>query len=129
MADDKFININVRDYINEKVAELDARWDIVQKRNIESIIAAEKTMDRRLEGMNEFRAQLDKQTRTFVTRDDLTATNRLIDERLYTITDKYDKLADKYDKLSRVVNIGIGAALILEIVLNVIVYFVIRSFI
>ena len=122
MADDKFININVRDYINEKVAELDARWDIVQKRNIESIIAAEKTMDRRLEGMNEFRAQLDKQTRTFVTRDDLTATNRLIDERLYTIT-------DKHDKLSRIVNIGIGAALILEIVLNVIVYFVIRSFI
>jgi len=49
--------VSLRDYLDMRLCNMQKAVDV-----------ASKEMDRRLEGMNEFRAQLDRQTRTFVTQ-------------------------------------------------------------
>jgi len=53
-------------------------------------ILAVKDMERRLEGMNEFRKQLDKQADTFVTKAELCATEERINGEIKLLRTKND---------------------------------------
>ena len=69
-----------------------------------SIKTAKIEMDRRLEGMNEFRAQLEKQTGTFVDRNEMKLMATRTDERLSKLERSAEKwitneiVSAKYDK-------------------------------
>ena len=71
------------DIVDIRLAELDRRID--QRFDYESraLQVAKASMDQRLEGMNEFRSQLEKQAREFIPRsehDILVAQIRLLDQ-------------------------------------------------
>jgi len=84
----KYIKVEIKEFIRNEIAHLE-----------EKISIREKTMDRRLDTMNEIRHQLDEQADTFVTKDEL-------------------KLVEKDIKmLSRLVYIGLGVFLLLQLIL------------
>ena len=68
------INIELCDYIDRQILNLDAKWKIRHDSLAEEYQKSERVrqeakqdMDKRLEAMNEFRAQLGKQAQTFIT--------------------------------------------------------------
>lgn len=73
---------------------------------------ARKLMDSRLEGMNEFRAQLNEQVKTFVS------------------VEKYEgaqkNLNQKIDSLSKLVYIGLGVWIVLQVVLSFILIYIFK---
>ena len=93
-----------------------SRQDIEIARLEERLKAAElarelavKDLDRRLEGMNEFRRQLDVQAETFVTRTEL----QLLEERL---SKKTDVNRVSVDWIIRVLILGSLIAIVLNFV-------------
>ena len=101
------ISIDEKKYIDGRFREFEKRQKIIDAKNHEAMVEAKKEMDRRLEGMNEFRAQLTEQTRTFIRRDEYQLSEKLINQ--------------KYDTLSKIVYIGVGMLIILEVILNIII--------
>ncbi len=80
MNDDKPISIQVEliDYIDRQVRNLDEKWAIRHdalhaeyEKSEQAVDTASKVLDARLEGMNEFRAQLTRQAATFVCMTDV----------------------------------------------------------
>ena len=61
---------------------------------------AKTEMDRRLEGMNEFRSQLDKQTRTFVDKEYFNHCNESLDRRIKDLEVHKGKMEGKADQSS-----------------------------
>jgi hypothetical protein len=100
------ITIDTKKYIDEKFRSYNEIQKIVAKKNTEALEKAEKEMNRRLEGMNEFREQLDRQTREFIKRDEYMLSEKLINQKI--------------DTLSKIVYIGVGVIIVLEIVLNIV---------
>jgi hypothetical protein len=72
------------------IAGLRKEMDLRAKAAEDAIAVATKTMDARLEGMNEFREQLNKQTQTFYTRTEADL--------------KHEHFTGKIDDLSKRVN-------------------------
>ena len=101
------INIDAKEYIDERLRSQSEIQKVLSKKNAEALKKAEKEMERRLEGMNEFRAQLENQTREFITREQYELSERLINQKI--------------DNLSRLVYIGVGMIIILEVVLNILI--------
>ena len=69
------MEINLHDYLNERIAVIDARIGELEERinlkhgSMETAInKAETALSYRLEGMNEFRRQLDAQSSQFIPR-------------------------------------------------------------
>jgi len=57
----------------------------------ENILKAENIMDRRLEGMNEFREQMNKQEKSFLTKDTYEAAHNNLSEKVNEIKSWQDK--------------------------------------
>ena len=73
--------ISFKKYVDLKIKCLDEKIDTHVKYTQDAVATAKTENDRRLEGMNEFRAQLEKQAITFVTTDVFQAQSRLVTER------------------------------------------------
>ena len=108
---DKQDGITLKDYFDaridsvEKIAELNtlavsdlskATTDSIEK----STNLAKEDMERRLEGMNEFRTQLKDQTATFINRGEYDT--------------KHQLLLDSLNNLSKIIYMGLGGVLVLE---------------
>lgn len=61
-------NITLKEYFESKISELESQFNIKISALEKATIVAATAMEKRLEGMNEFRDQLRDQTGTFVTR-------------------------------------------------------------
>jgi len=105
----KYININIRKFIEKEVQSL---WDksvIIQKKNSKALKEAKKTLNRRLEGMNEIRKHLTDQANTFVTKDEL----RLVEKDI--------------KNLSRLVNMGLGIWIVLQLILSAVLILIFKT--
>lgn len=71
----------------------------------DAIRVASAAMDKRLDGMNEFRNQLNDQTKSFVTKES-------VDER-------FTSMQSKIDALQKFNNIALGAFLIIQIMIGI----------
>ena len=76
---DKFNSIDVK--IQDKFKELDEKMGAAFRFEKQSLETAKTELDRRLEGMNEFRAQLEKQADSFVNEGEQILFNTLIREK------------------------------------------------
>lgn len=104
---EQYLNVNIREYIDREIKHIEDKHMIVTKENSRAVSNAKLEMDRRLAGMNEFREQLNKQSHTFLTRNEYDAKHQLV--------------VQKVDMLSKLVYIGIGMVLILEVVFRFII--------
>lgn len=86
-------DIGLKEYIN-------FRFKILEKETEN----ARSSMDKRLDGMNEFRDQLKDQAGRFITREEYEA--------------KYEALVEKIDGIQKPIWIGIGVILTLEFLLK-----------
>jgi hypothetical protein len=73
---------------------------------------AKRDMDRRLEGMNEFRAEIERVQATFLRRDEYTISHTGLEKRLNDSEDASDK---RMRALERLVWIGVGIALVINL--------------
>lgn len=64
-------DVPLRDYLEKRIAALEHQFQRELEANATAVNKAEADMTRRLEGMNEFRHQLNSQASTFVTKDEL----------------------------------------------------------
>lgn len=103
--------ISLKEYIDtqlqalERVREMGIAGEDIRYRAIEKATTlASNAMDKRLEGMNEFRNQLKDQAALFLTRVEYEA--------------KYQQLYEKIESLQRIVYMGVGLALGIEFILK-----------
>jgi hypothetical protein len=106
------ISIELDQYIEREIQHIDSKYNIILSKNSEALLEAKKEMERRLEGMNEFREQLEKQTSSFISRDEFTITERL--------------LLQKIESLQRMVNVGLGVCMVLQVVIGFVLTFIFR---
>ncbi|KPJ65314.1 MAG: hypothetical protein AMJ43_10985 [Coxiella sp. DG_40] len=101
------LSIDCMEYFNMKFDELEARMQMRADAAKDALIKADQIMEHRLEGMNEFRAQLTSQACTFLPRETFEAEHKL--------------LVAKIDATNKILYIGIGIMLVLQIVIKFIV--------
>ena len=106
---EKYININIREFVHSEVDHLEQKMNITHLKNDEALRSAKDEMNRRLEGMNEFRKQLEKQTVTFLSREEYEAKHQLINHKI--------------EGLSKMVYIGVGILIVVQIAIGVVLHF------
>jgi len=95
---------NCKEHCRDKFVDVYNTMGILVENQGDSIKTAKVEMDRRLEGMNEFREQLEKQTSTFVDRKEMKLMETRNDERLSKLERSAEKwitnevVSAKYDK-------------------------------
>jgi hypothetical protein len=98
----------LKNSINEldiKVSILQTAFDAHSTYTKLALDKAEQLMDARLEGMNEFRAQLKEQSGTFMTN--------------MICSSKHDSVNAKIESLQKTTYIGIGMLLVVQIIIQV----------
>jgi hypothetical protein len=106
------MRISTQKYIHREVSHLRRSTKIQSKLNKLALKRAERVMDHRLEGMNEFRDQLNRQAGTFVTKEqlDLIIAN----------------IMSKVNANSKILYIGIGIVLVLQVFSVILIKFIQR---
>jgi len=113
MNDKNNIEVPLKEHFDDKFIELEKRLSEKQKYQEKALQTAKEELNRRLEGMNEFREQLQSQAVTFLTRERFdsqsekhTAEHKTIDEKISRLlsSDLYHSehktLADKVEEIS-----------------------------
>jgi hypothetical protein len=100
------ININIQKFVEKEVRHLWDKVSIILKKNAAALKEARRLMNKRLKEMNEVRAQLDRQVKTFVS------------------TEKHESdieaLNVKLVGLQKLVYVGLGIWLVLSLILVII---------
>ena len=94
----------LKEYIQQRFTDQDKAVQSALSAAKEAVNKAETAADKRFEAVNEFRQTLSDQTSTFMSRTEYEA--------------KYDALQKQLDVLTKLVYIGLGAVLALQIVLQ-----------
>lgn len=102
------MKLKIKKYINEEINHLWCKVKIINEKSDLALQEAEKKLNFRLEGMNEFRSQLTEQAKTFITKKDLELINQDI----------------KY--LQKIINIGVGIWLLLQCIIVAILLLVFK---
>jgi hypothetical protein len=74
----------------------------------DSLELARSEMNRRLEGMNEFRAQMNRAEQTYLTRGEWTLANQAVEVKLTAATNSAE---GRFRSLEKLVYIGVGLAI------------------
>ena len=98
------MEIDTKQYIDQEIDHLEEKVALLTREQVRALKKASLEIDRRLEGMNEFREQLNKQASTFITRDEYQLSLKLVEQKI--------------TNLSRILYIGIGIFIVLEVVLR-----------
>ena len=79
-------SVSLRDYLETKLDAEVKRLDEVSKLTngavAQATTIANSAMDKRLEGMNEFRQQMTDQTKTFITKEEYAARHDALEKRI-----------------------------------------------
>jgi len=112
MTDDD--RVTLREFMLVQLEAVEERFAQFIRYSEDRLSRTEKDLERRLEGMNEFRAQLEKQTRNFVTREYYETKHELIERRITEL----EKLRNvREGQLTMVVAMaGIGGALLVQVI-------------
>jgi len=95
------MSVSLREYFDTKFADLEKQLALRDTLTEKALAKAEESLNVRLEGMNEFRAELTKQTQTFVNQAEF---------RLHI-----EKIESKIGILTKMMYIGIGILLVLQL--------------
>jgi hypothetical protein len=95
----QYLKINTKKFIEKEIKNLKDYIDLIIDNSLRALEEAKMLMDRRLNKMNNIREQLTEQAATFVTEDE----KKLLEQKI--------------DSLSKLVYIGFGVFLMLEIIL------------
>lgn len=107
---------NIDDLIKELVefriqlSHLRADFDNHDKYTSTALVKAEALMNERLKGMNEFRNALSDQTSAYLTRAEYESNHKLIEAKL--------------DTMQRMVYVGAGMLIVLQIAVGVVLHFI-----
>ena len=101
----RYVTVEITEYIDQEIRHLEDKIRLIDSKNEHAASKAEIEMNRRLKSMNEFRDQLNKQAQSFITREEYVLSERIINQKL--------------DMTSKIVYIGLGIVLALEIILKV----------
>jgi len=82
------------DKMDEREKQIAMRFDSIDK----ALIISKREMERRLEGMNEFRAQLERQSRQFLSRTDLDYAASKLENRLNSNDNAIKDLKQEIDR-------------------------------
>lgn len=100
------------------VHELEGKALILARESAQrSLDNALTSMDKRLEGMNEFRASLSDMSSKAISRDEYMTAHAALDE-------KYD---GRVRALEKMIYIGVGGAMLAGVVVNIILYFLTKK--
>jgi hypothetical protein len=97
---------SLKEYTDFAMTTLDEKFMTITKKDEEAVKTAKESMEHRLDNLNEFRAQLNDQTGTFLKKDIFEVSHRLIEQRV--------------DALARLVYIGVGICIAVEVILRLI---------
>jgi hypothetical protein len=97
--------------IKAEQEKADIRFQMIEG----NIKIAKDEMDRRLEGMNEFRAQLDKQAQTFMPRSEIELLINTNAERTRSIEIEMGKIGGSSRWSDHIVQVLIGAAMVIAV--------------
>ena len=95
------LTVSLREYFDTKFAALEKQLALRDELTAKALVKADETLNLRLEGMNEFRAELTKQAHTFVKDSEF---------QLHV-----EKLESKINFLTKMVYVGIGILLVIQI--------------
>jgi hypothetical protein len=87
----------------------------LRKADLESLNNAKASMEKRLEGMNEFRAQLKDQTAGFITRTEYQARHDGLDTKSMS---RHDQLEARLRGVEKLVWMGLGAVVMIQIIFH-----------
>lgn len=93
-------NVSLRDYIEQRITDLEDRMNLRFDASEAAALKAEQQMTARLDSINGFRATLSDQAARFVTRDELTVTLHSIIETVDSLKTSRDILAGKASQAS-----------------------------
>jgi glucose-6-phosphate isomerase len=99
---------------------LTVRFNALDRENLlraEAVKTANTEMNRRLEGMNEFRSELQRNALTYLTRSEYNFHHADLEKRLEDFADTSDK---RFRSIERLVYVGMGAAFVIN---TAIIYF------
>ena len=105
----KYISVDVREFVKCEITHLEQKMNITHIKNDEALRSAKDEMNRRLESMNEFRNQLEKQANTFISRDEYEPKHELVNQ--------------KVDSISKMVYIGVGILIVVQIAIGLVLHF------
>jgi hypothetical protein len=95
------LSISLKEYFDTKFDELEKQLALRDELTAKALIKADETLNLRLEGMNEFRAELTKQAQTFVNQAEFNL--------------HVEKLETKIGILTKIVYIGVGILFVLQL--------------
>lgn len=98
-----FIKIEIKKFINDELEHLGKRINLLFAKNAQALKAYKKTLNKRLDEMNEVRAQLDRQVKTFVS--------------IEKFEGEVKALNNKIDNVSKIIYIGMGIWFVLQILI------------
>jgi hypothetical protein len=103
-----FVKIAIHKLIDKEINHLQDKVMICMRKNEQALGKASKEMNRRLEGMNAFRQQLEEQEKTYIPREEYMARHELLDS--------------KVQSLSKLVYIGLGVVMALEFIIPIVIH-------
>jgi len=118
--------IDTKEFIEMKINHLEEKMDIIFEKNQTALKQANTEMNRRLDGMNEFREQLNNQAKTFMTKPEYESKHEGLIERVETCVDSLNgkmdnkdrELSKRIDALAKLVYIGLGIFIVLEFLIS-----------
>lgn len=100
------LNYHVTQQLNDMRVLLDERFLAQQRSIAAALLATEKAIgkaeianEKRFESVNEFRGQLNDQTRTFLSRTEVDAMHKTSDAAIDRNSDRVNELATRLDKI------------------------------
>jgi hypothetical protein len=103
----------LHEYFDRVTSDLEEKILTILKKDEESVKTAKDSMERRLDSMNEFRNQLKDQELTYLRKTE------------YNLN--HQNITDKIENLSRIVWIGLGIWLVLQIILGAVIIFLFKK--
>jgi hypothetical protein len=97
--------------IKAETEKADIRFQMIER----SIKVAKEEMDRRLEAMNEFRAQLDRQSSTFVPRSEIEIVTTKNSDKIRDIEIEMGKTRGATKWSDHIIQVIIGAAMVIAV--------------
>ena len=83
--DERMATVSLKEYFDTRFADSEKRHEVKYGFQDKALSLAKAELEQRLEGMNQFRKQLEKQEATFVTRDRADTEHQILTEKINTL--------------------------------------------
>ena len=97
----------LKEKFEDDLHNMDEKHTIIVTNNKDTLNAAKESMERRLNGMNQIREQLNDQAKTFL--------------RIDTFESKHELILNKVESLQKIVWAGVGIVLFIQVIIGVVI--------